>query len=78
MCIDPIEACSPVKVIKNRTPVTCLATMTNVYAACAVCVTIFSIGSKCDQFQMELHALTLVTCSYALLTTQLDGTVLGF
>ena len=45
--------------------------MAYVYAACAVRVTIFSNGSKfrlVSKFT-ELHALTLVTCSYVLLIT---------
>ena len=47
----------------------CLATTAYVYAACAVCVTIFGTGGK---FQLasnfiELRALTLVAHFYALL-----------
>ena len=55
--------------IVSSLSVACLVTMADVYTACAVCVTIFSTGSK---FQLvsnfkELHALTLPACSYALL-----------
>ena len=45
-----IEACIPVKIIKNRTLVMC--TLSNIkkmayfYAVCAVCVTIFCTGGK--------------------------------
>ena len=46
----------------------CLATLI-FYAVCAVHVTIFSTGGKFHPVAifMWLHALTLVTCSYALL-----------
>ena len=50
-----LEARFPVKVIEHL--VTCLATMPRIYAACPVCVTIFSIGSNANF--TELHALTL-------------------
>ena len=46
--------------------------MAYVHAACAVCVTVFSITGKfqpVSNFIMELHALTLATRSYALLVT---------
>ena len=48
---------------------TSLATLT-FYTACAVCVTIFSTGRKFHPVSIFtlLHALTLVACSYALLT----------
>ena len=47
--------------------------MAYVYAACAVCVTIFSTGGK---FQLvsnstELHALTLAVRSYVLLVVMI-------
>ena len=47
----------------------CLATMVYVYASCAVHVTIFSNGGKFHPVWnfMELHALTQVARSYALL-----------
>ena len=47
----------------------CLATMPYVYAACPVCVTIFSSGGKFRPVPnfTELHALTLAAHSYALL-----------
>ena len=47
----------------------CLATTACVYAACAVCVAIFSTGSKFRQVSnfIELHALTLAARSCALL-----------
>ena len=43
--------------------------MAYVYAACAVCVTIFSTGGKFRPVStfMELHTLTLAARSYALL-----------
>ena len=44
----------------------CLATMGYVYTVCPVHVTIFNIGSK-FWLVSKLHALTLVTCPYALL-----------
>ena len=49
--------------------VTCLATMAYVYAACTVCVTIFSTGGKFQTVSnfTELHALILAARSYALL-----------
>ena len=39
-------------------------------AACTVCVTIFSTGSKLRLVLnfMELYALTLAACSYAVMT----------
>ena len=54
---------------KNTKPVTCLATMPYVYAACPVCITIFSTGGKFRPVPnfTELHALTLAAHSYALL-----------
>ena len=47
------------------------------YAACAVHVTIFSIGSKVQLVSefMELHILTQATHSYALLTHRSNGPV---
>ena len=43
--------------------------MPYVYAACAVCVTIYSTGGKFQPVSIctKLHALTLATRSYALL-----------
>ena len=44
----------------------CLATIAYVYAACTVCVTIFSAGSNFEILQ--LYTFTLATHFYALLT----------
>ena len=69
-CITPIEARTPVKIIKIEHMITCLATMAYVYAAaCTIPVTIFSAGSK---FQLvsnftELHTLTVATRAYVFL-----------
>ena len=55
--------------VQIKHPITCLATMDNVYAAYTGHATIFSTGSKfwpVSNFT-ELHALTLATHSYALL-----------
>ena len=54
---------------KNSTPGYVLSN----YAACLVCVTIFSTGGK---FRLvsnftELHALTLATCFYAFLVNSI-------
>ena len=58
-------------VLKIEQPVTSLATMAYVYAACAVRVTIFSTGGKFQPVSncTELHTLTLALAarSYALL-----------
>ena len=56
-------------VLKIEQPVTSLATMAYVYAACAVRVTIFSTGGKFQPVSncTELHTLTLAARSYALL-----------
>ena len=50
-CATPIEARSLVKIIglhvlKIEHPVTCLATVADVYTTCAVLATIFSTGAK--------------------------------
>ena len=54
---------------KNRTPSICLATTAHVYVQMCIRVTTFSNGSIIlTSFKFtELHALTLATCSYALL-----------
>ena len=53
-------------VLKIEHPVTYLATMPYVYAACPVHITIFSTGGKFQPVSnfMELHALTLAAQSY--------------
>jgi len=52
--------------------------MAYVYATCLVCVTIFSTGGKfCPVSNFtELYALTLATCSYALLVRLSDCNIL--
>ena len=57
--LTPIEARSPVKImLKIEHPVTCLATMAYVNAACAVHVTIFSTVQS-SRFQI-LRSYTLI------------------
>ena len=56
--------------LKIEHPVTCLATMAYVYAACTVRVSLLSNGGKFSLVSnfIELNAVFLATHSYVLLT----------
>ena len=65
-CVTPIEAHSLVKIIelhvlKLEHPVTCLATMGYVYAACTIHVTIFSTGGNSRSYSSLPFIYTLIS-----------------
>jgi len=82
VCVTPIEAHSPVKLLnrtKNRTPSHMLNNNSLwVFVLCAVCVTIYSIDSKFWLVSdlAELHALTPTTrSSCALLVHAMNSAI---